>query len=68
MYVAKSHLLEIDHPHHFLTESLGTHALIYLSIIKLCGPAHRVRLFPNQSFPIALFMSDYNDLYAKKMD
>ena len=35
MYLAKSHSFtakcsEIDHPHHFLTESLGTHASIYL--------------------------------------
>ena len=31
MYLAKSHLFtaKVHTPHHFLTESLGTHALIY---------------------------------------
>lgn len=27
-----------------------------------------VLLFPTQSFPAALLVSDYNDLYAVKMD
>lgn len=32
------------------------------------GLARMVLLFPTQSFPAALFESDYNDLYAVKMD
>ena len=32
------------------------------------GLARMVLLFPTQSFPAALLVSDYNDLYAVKMD
>ena len=55
MYLAKSHLStayvlrDRPPPHHFFTESLGAHALIYLSVQILVIPMIPISAFANDA-------------------